>query len=119
MKTPCTKRICLLDDRFEIVDAQGGGRTTVKWSEVEIIVAFKRDYFAYDCLCVDFQLSDGIHVEADEQMDNFIELMEEAPKRCNGCVTLDGWYSSIVVPAFETKMTVLYRRSAIAYSGPI
>ena len=55
------------------------GKMTVHWSDVKEVFAFKRDIFAFDLICIGFQVSDaGKYWEIDEQITGVLYMMAEA-----------------------------------------
>jgi hypothetical protein len=110
-KQPSPLFLTLSHDGFNITKRTTNETLKVEWKKISRIVAFKRDLFTYDCVCVLFETLDGKGIEIDEQMDGFTQLMEEAPKYCVGCKTFHEWYMNITTPAFATNLTELYKQS--------
>jgi hypothetical protein len=111
---PSETAIAQSPDGFEIRKKLSSERCGVRWAEVEKIIAYKRDLFSYDCICVMFDLIGGASIEIDETMDGFVDVMKRAGETCAGCIKLDKWYFEIMTPAFKTKLTELYRKNATA-----
>jgi hypothetical protein len=81
----------------------------VKWNEVEEIVAFKRDLFAYDLICLGFKISrdyNTIEVEVNEHMLGFDNLMKAVENQFG--VRNEDWFRQVAVPAFAVNMTTIW-----------
>ncbi len=103
--------VTLTDDGFSV--RADGKDAAVNWADVQQIVAFKRDLFSSDLICLAFALRAGCQsgaafVELDESMEGFQELFGPLERVFGVSPT---WYNDIMVPVFETKMTVLFERA--------
>jgi hypothetical protein len=79
-----------------------------RWDDVVRIVAFKRDVFAFDQICVAFDLADGTVAETDEGMSGFPDLVAGLPERFR---EMDrGWWSKVELPPFESRPTRVWSR---------
>ena len=84
---------------------------TFRWENVIRILAFKRDLFAIDQICLVFGLSDDTSVETNEEMIGFAQLIQELPRRFVG---MDReWFDKVAQPPFESRPTV-----GVAGAGP-
>ena len=80
---------------------------SVDWADVVMVMAFKRDLFTYDLICLAMDLTDGTWVEVDEEMEGFKELQETLPRVLRG---LDAdWWGKVAFPAFATNATTIWR----------
>ena len=101
-------RCDLIDDGFIVCDSISGTvRATVRWAEVKAVRAFKRDLFAYDMICRALLMPDKSWVEIWEQSHGFIPVIEKMGQVLPSIP--ERWYSDIMVPAFATMDTLLYR----------
>ncbi|KPK84883.1 MAG: hypothetical protein AMJ81_04595 [Phycisphaerae bacterium SM23_33] len=84
-------------------------RTTVHWSDVKEVFAFKRDIFAVDLICIGFRVSDdGRYWEIDEQMSGYEDVLAAATEAFPG---LDpDWWHKVAFPAFKTNLVTLWGR---------
>jgi hypothetical protein len=80
----------------------------IEWEKIRHVIAFKRDFFNIDCICLLFTLSDETSVELDEDMKGWLELMEAIPNYLSGCKPLDKWFFDVAVPAFATNPIEIY-----------
>jgi hypothetical protein len=102
-------RCIIIEGGFVISDTMSGtGRTTIQWDDVRAVRAFKRDLFAYDMICLAFQLPDKSWVEICERSEGFVAVMEEMGRILPGIS--ENWYYEIMIPAFATMDTLLYRQ---------
>ena len=75
----------------------GAESRAVAWSEVEEIVAFKRDLYTTDCICLALAMPGGT-VEINEEMPGFVDWREAMEHHFG--LTPD-WYIEIMTPVFE------------------
>lgn len=80
------------------------------WREVGRIVAYKRDLFTYDCICMFVARADGSGIELNEEMDGWKAFCEMLPQVLPGCKSSADWLVSVTFPAFATNTTELYVR---------
>lgn len=88
----------------------GQASRDVDWDDVREIVAFKRDLYTTDCICLALLLADGV-VEVDEEMVDFIPFREAMEQRFG--LSAD-WYIAIMTPVFEPTPMRLYPKAAAA-----
>ena len=88
-----------------------GADLRLSWQEIGRIVAYKRDLFAYDRLCMFVARADGSGIEVNEEMDGWKALCEALPQVLPGCKSFDDWFQAVAFPAFATNKTELYVRS--------
>jgi hypothetical protein len=73
-KTPSSKppddNIVFDPSGFQVIPNKPSSEpsATMPWGEVDSVMAFKRDLFAYDCICLFAAKSAGTGVELDEEM---------------------------------------------------
>jgi len=79
----------------------------VKWSETLRVAAFKRNFFAYDLLCLGFETEEGT-VEIDEQMEGWEAITDALPKYLSGVRPIEDWFLEVVKPAFATNFTLIF-----------
>ena len=81
-----------------------------KWTEIARVVAFKRDIYAYDLLCMAFEV-DGLSFEFDEEMEGWKSMIDSLPGYLPGFPRPDEWWKAVVLPPFATNMTQLFPRN--------
>lgn len=91
---------------------------SIAWSEVVRVVAFKRDLFTVDCICLAFATADGMTTEVNEEMEKWEALTEALPKHLPGSKLWSECFSQVAFPAFATNETVIFeRKSSTMMSG--
>jgi hypothetical protein len=82
------------------------------WDEVSVVFAYKQDCFAVDRIWIAIaDQSDKIRVEVNEDDAGYQALIAELPRRLPGCPAPDEWFTKVAIPAFETNLTELFRRT--------
>jgi hypothetical protein len=108
------QRGTILFDDFELITtvnlSDGSMKAArAKWTEVLKVTAFKRDCFAYDCVCIVFEAA-GMQLEVDEEMDGWEAMIAALPNYLPGIRTSEQWWNEVVHPAFATNVTHLFLR---------
>jgi hypothetical protein len=82
------------------------GVTTYKWSEIETVFGFKEDCYTTDEICMDIFTSDNAFLRLTESTPGWYQFQ----KRLSENIQLipNDWEVEISVPAFETKLTLLF-----------
>lgn len=83
--------------------------TELTWGEVNGVVAYKRDCFAVDLMCVGFTTADGA-VEANEQMDGWEALIGQLPSLLPGVTAQNEWWDKVAQPPFAANPMTLFSR---------
>jgi len=95
------------------IEYMGKEIAEIKSRDVNEVVAFKRDLFTEDLICVQITFGHGNHErteEIHEEMRGFDEVMAHLARQLPGFDR--DWRMKVVKPAFEAIWTVLYRSSA-------
>ena len=82
------------------------------WNEINGVVAYKRDCFAVDLLCIGFATPHGTF-ETNEGMEGWAELIELLPTYLSGTPKPEEWREKVVQPPFATNATT------VAIHGPL
>lgn len=100
---------------FVVTDLRPGSASSIHilWPEIHRMVAYKRDLFAYDCICLFVARADDTGIELDEQMVGWAAFCEALPRLLPGCTPHEVWFRQVAFPAFATNLTELYARAAI------
>lgn len=80
----------------------------VGWSDIRAIRTYKIDVFAYDVICLSFQVAADHWVEIGESFIGAGELFEQVSRRFP-LVDAD-WYQHVMFPAFAPNDALLWRR---------
>ena len=84
---------------------------SIRWSDIKKIITYKYDLFSIDEICVGFltALDADSWLEISEQWSGFQEATDKLEERFPS-IPKD-WYGKVMVPAFESKETVLWESS--------
>jgi hypothetical protein len=81
------------------------GYQKVMWDELRAVFAYKRDLYTTDELCLDIFLPDNTLLTITEETAGWHTFVEQLEAHLP---LLPGWVGEVSVPAFETKLTLLY-----------
>lgn len=84
--------------------------SSLAWNKVVSVKAFKRDLFAVDQICLEFELKDGGALEIHEGMQGWQSLVSKLPDYLPGCKRLEEWFQEVAFPAFELNLTTIFER---------
>jgi hypothetical protein len=93
-----------------VTDYLGNGTTcsiAAKWSEINRAIAYKRDVYAHDLLCIGFSTPAG-NFETNENMEGWTALTEMLPVYLPCAPRLEDWWENVLQPPFATNSTVLF-----------
>jgi hypothetical protein len=83
-----------------------------RWDEVTRIVAYKRDLWTVDLICLDFFVaSRQLTYQADEEMHGFRDMSDRM--RLLFPSVGESWWPEVAFPAFVTNEKVLYDKPAL------
>jgi hypothetical protein len=80
------------------------------WNDVLTVLAYKRDIFAYDLICLLFRSSEKA-VEVHEEMDGWSHLIERLPVVLPGTPPLADWWDRVAQPPFAPSVTAFFKRT--------
>jgi len=84
-------------------------KAEVYWSEVVRLVAYKRDCFAIDLICLGL-VTDKRFVEVNEEMEGWEGLIDALPTYLPGTLEKADWWEKVAFPAFATNWTTLFTK---------
>ena len=84
--------------------------TSLKWNGVKTVLAYKRDLYATDLICLVFTSPDGT-IEVNEEMQGWSQLVERLPSLSPGTPPLSEWWERVAKPPFVTCVTTLFERA--------
>jgi hypothetical protein len=90
-------------------DGDREGETAVAWADVTYILAFKRDLWAYDRICLEIGTSEGWAIEIDEEMEGWQRVIERLPEYLPGCAACPDWSGDVALPPFARNEKILFR----------
>jgi hypothetical protein len=82
------------------------------WADIDKVVAYKRDCYLVDQICLEFLTVAGDSVMITEETNDWKELACALPKFLPGFPVFEAWFSNIAFPPFEGNLAILYDRSA-------
>lgn len=85
---------------------------SLEWDSVVEAIAFKRDLFSTDRVCIVFRLTSGSEVEVHEEMKGWVALCDALPSNLSGSPALTAWFMEITTPAFAPNPTLLFHRDS-------
>jgi hypothetical protein len=95
---------------FAVIQARAESPVALlNWSAVKIILAYKRDVFAHDLICLAFEPSDGT-IEVNEEMHGWSQLVEALPSVLPGTPPFSDWWGRVAQPPFVTCATTLFQQ---------
>jgi hypothetical protein len=111
------------DPIFDFTYFDGGFNTPaiinhqmIAWNELRAVFAYKRDLYTIDELCLDiFYLEHSLLTITEETAGwhTFVEQLE------THLPLLPGWFEEVVVPAFETKLTLVYEHENRSFAQAV
>ena len=83
---------------------------SLQWRDLNAIVAYKRDLYTVDLICLGFVTANGT-IEVHEEMEGWSRLIEELPVRFPGVPPLSDWWERVAKPPFAPSVTKLFERT--------
>lgn len=101
-------RCIIKPDGFEIhTDGRRVGE--IRWDEIHRVVAFKRDAFTYDLVCLEITAGPSGEVwEVDDDAEGFWDLVGELKRVLPG--SEQDWEGNVLKPAFAENRTAVFAR---------
>ena len=87
------------------------GEDSVVWSEVLCVTAFKRDLFAVDQICLEFESKKGFFL-IHEEMKGWDSLIKRLPDYLPGCKNEKEWFEVVMLPPFELNLTTIFDKKS-------
>ena len=91
---------------YGIIISDEKDKMQIAWNDITKIVAFKRDLYAVDVICIAIERNDGV-CELNEEMKGFSDLFGFMEKNL---YVSPSWYIDIMTPAFATNMIIIYEK---------
>lgn len=80
----------------------------VEWQDITYLLAFKRDLWAVDRICIEVGTYHGYAFEIDEDMDGWECVVNQLPEYLPGCLACTDWWPTVAQPPFAPNETRLY-----------
>jgi len=85
----------------------------IKWKEITTIIAFKKDCFSCDLICL--AIADNLTVvEINEEDAGWDAFIQAAQKNLPGLVPAHNWWPVVAQPPFATNSTTIYQKDQSA-----
>ena len=98
-------------DGFAVGTAESSqSHGSLEWRHVDAVLAYKRDLYTVDLICLGFVTPNGT-IEVHEEMQGWSELVEQLPSRFPGVPPLSDWWERVAKPPFAPSVTKLYERT--------
>ena len=86
------------------------GSRSLRWRDVQRIVVYKEDIFAYDLICMQFDLADGEFLRVHEHMNHWEEIATVVSERFPEAVAPEVWFDQVMLPPFAPCLTEVWSR---------
>lgn len=90
------------------------GSSSLAWADVYRAVAYKRDLYTVDLICIAFFSAHDGALEIHEDMAGWQGLVDSLPRYLSGCTSFPEWWLIVAFPAFATSDTTIFTRNAAA-----
>jgi hypothetical protein len=111
-KQNATSRVSLTEVGLAVTSVGSGGESRIEeieWINIEKVIAYKRDCYGFDLMCLAIGVAEDA-LEITEEMEGWDDLLDRAPDFVPGWQSKTDWYQEVMLPAFETKPTVIFSR---------
>lgn len=82
---------------------------SIRWQDVTKIVAYKRDCFGTDLICL-LIATQAPAIEINEEATGWQPFLDAAQQNLPGMVPFETWFPQVAFPAFELNPTTLFAR---------
>ncbi|HEY3928459.1 MAG TPA: hypothetical protein VGL89_08800 [Candidatus Koribacter sp.] len=90
---------------------------SLRWADVNGVVAFKRDCLSMDQICLTFLATTG-GLELNEEMEGWPGLLEALPSMLPVFPRSEEWWENVVQPPFSTNLSRLFSRVVVGEEPP-
>jgi hypothetical protein len=94
------------------VNTGSGWAPVIAWDQIARIVAFKRDVYSHDVICLLIETNQPNVLELNENMPGWTELLKELEIRLPSAKPQAQWFTEVAFPAFAVKPTEVFVRRA-------
>src|SRR5262249_156198 len=82
---------------------------SLEWDDVSAVLAYKRDLYTVDLICLGFVTRNGT-IEVHEEMQGWSQLLDQFPSRLPGAPPCSDWWGRVAKPPFAPSVTKLFER---------
>lgn len=79
----------------------------IRWNDITLIQAYKIDQLTFDTIVIEIHLADT-YITIHDETPGYIKFMETASGKLTGFK--NNWFEIVAFPAFETNLTIIYKR---------
>lgn len=97
------------DDR-KILLTHDGHEAEILWDSIESVFVYKQDLEIVDRVATLIKMDGDLDIEINEEMEGWKELVDVLPTYLSNCRDFADWYMDVAFPAFEPKLTMIYKR---------
>ncbi len=90
--------------------SQAGQNFTIPWPRIKRILAFKRDLFSRDMICLLIEQENKLVYEVNESTPGWAELVNQIPVRLPSAKSHAEWFLGVAFPAFDVSATAVFLR---------
>jgi hypothetical protein len=83
---------------------------SLTWNEIEKVVAYKRDLYTIDLICLGFATAKQT-IELNEEMHGWSQLVEKLPSLLPGTPEMSDWWERVAKPPFAPSIATLFKRA--------
>lgn len=110
-KSAPTEQVHISADESGIkVDSGSGWGPVITWDQITRIVAFKRDVYSHDVICLLIETSTKSLLEVNEGTPGWTELVNELPIHLPSARPYSQWFTDVAFPAFAPSPTDVFLR---------
>lgn len=84
------------------------GQMEIKWDDIQTVFGYKADLYTTDCICADVFCSNDKSFRVTEETTGWFQFLIHLKERFPNIDKT--WEMEIAIPAFETKLTLVYDR---------
>ena len=81
------------------------------FDQIQKVVAFKRDAWAVDLICLQIYTTDGMFFEVNEEIAGWTRLVYRLPDVLPGFPEHNEWFGKVAFPPFVPNVTTLFDRT--------
>lgn len=85
----------------------------VKWNEIKTLIAYKKDLFAVDIICLDIIFENEAFLKINEETKGWFKFLEHSKEKLE--ITDKTWEINIAVPPFEPNTTIIFDKENRKY----
>lgn len=93
------------------IDFDGKESVMLEWNDIQRIMAFKRDVYAHDLVCMLIEKAGAGSLEVNESMHGWTELVNQLPVRLPAAMRFADWFPQVTSTVFEPSPVEVFART--------